>query len=167
MKKILAVISAALMILSFAACNKTDNNNDTNESASSSAEVSVATADIMNEIRNGGYLPAENMELTANNMDDYYGIDASEIKQCSVVLNSSGWQDELIIIEAVDSNAADNIETLLNNHIQNQCDAMRDYDAQMYDIVSKCTVETNGNYIALFISADYVTLNNIFNSYFA
>lgn len=166
MKKLLAVISAALIVLSFAACNKAENN-DTTESAATSAQASVATADIMNEIRNGGYLPESNMELTTNDMLDYYGIEASEIKQCSVVLNSSGWQDELIIIEAVDSAAADSIKTLLNNHIQNQCDSMRDYDAKMYDIVSKCSVVTNGNYIALFISADYEALNGIFNSYFA
>lgn len=170
MKRILAVIFVLSLIFVFASCNsetETDNTTATDNDTTAFVEVSsVSVQDIMNEIENKGYLPENPVKLTKNDLLDYYGIEPSDVKDCAVVQNPSGYQDEIIIIEAVDENAKATVKGILEDQINYKRDQMMNYDAEMFDILSDCHVITNGNYVALFISAEREAIGTIFNSYF-
>lgn len=170
MKRILAVLTALSLICIFASCDSktvTDNTTKPDNNITSSSDVkTVSVMDIMNEIENKGYLPENPVKLTKNDLLDYYGIEPSDVKDCAVVQNPSGYQDEIIIIETVDENSKITVKNILEDQINYKRDQMKNYDAEMYDILSDCHVEMNGNYVALFISAEREAISTIFNSYF-
>ncbi len=170
MKKILAVIIVLSLIFIFASCNsssETDKTTATGENSTATDDTkNVNVQDIMNEIENKGYLPENPVKLTKNDLLDYYGIEPTDVKDCAVVQNPSGYQDEIIIIEVVDENAKATVKGILEDQINYKRDQMMNYDAEMYDILSDCHVLTNGNYVALFISTEREAIGTIFNSFF-
>lgn len=170
MKRIFALLTVLALTVVLASCGpETTGNNDNNDTTSTSepAAETVSVQDIMAEIESKGYLPENPVRLTADDLLDYYGIQPADVKDCAVVQNPSGYQDEIIVIEAVNSEAAAAIKGILLDQVSYKKDQMQNYDAEMYDILSDCDVVTNGNYIGLFISSQREAINGIFNSYFA
>lgn len=154
MKKLIAVIcSIALCAALFAACGKT-------------AEADVDVRDIYEKIASSAAMPAESIELTKNDLLDYYGISPESVAECVAVQDACGYKDEIVIIKAVDENAADEINGLLEEHIAYQCESMRNYDAAQYEILCSSKTVENGCYTAMFISAEQDKMNDIFNSFF-
>ena len=71
------------------------------------------------------------------------------------------------MVEAVDSAAAQRIQEKMENRLKEVKNQSQSYDAENYALAQKCTVETTGNYIALFLSAKYEDMQTIYHSYFA
>ena len=122
--------------------------------------------DIYDKIASSVTLPEESIELTVNDFLDYYGIAPESIAVCAAIQDACGYKDEIVIIKAVDESAADEIHGLLEEHIAYQCDSMRNYDAEQYNILCSSKAVQNGCYAAMFVSAEQDEMNDIFNSFF-
>mgnify|MGYP003317031969 CR=1 FL=1 len=105
-------------------------------------------------------------ELTADDLIDYYGIEADKVADCAAVQDACGYKDEIVIIKAVDDTSAKEIADLLNEHIEYQKESMKNYDPAQYEILGSSEVITNGVYVAMFISAEQSTMAEIFNGSF-
>ena len=73
--------------------------------------------------------------------------------------------DEILMIEAVDSDAAKRIEEQLQSRLEQVMAQSKNYDAENYALLQKCAVKKTGNYVTLFISAKYAELQKIFDNF--
>lgn len=112
-------------------------------------------------------------QVTLNDMMDYtvddlkaaFGIDAADVKQCVAKVASDGLKaDEVIMIEAVDSSAADRIQDKLQAHYQAKANENISYNPEQYAVITKCSVEREGNFVTLFLSPDAAKMTSAFQS---
>lgn len=196
MKKILAVLAVFALIFSIAACSKSGgkNNDNTDETlpfdvdelatmnseemssfveenssvleSFSEANKVLTPQDIMDDIDKNGYLPDEYITLKRADLLDYFGLGADVVRDCAVIMDSSGYKDEIIILKATADFNVDSIKETLENYLEGKKEEMRDYDATQYAILEKCSVTVKDDYVALFISEHQKEINKIFDSYF-
>lgn len=154
MKKLLLSITAVLMIpVMLASCGK-------------SAVEAVSVKEVYQKITESVAMPAETVKLAADDLVDYYGIEADRVAEFAAVQDACGYKDEIVIIKAVDEASAAEIEALLSEHIEYQKDSMKNYDPAQYDILGSSEVVINGVYVAMFISAEQSTMAEIYNGFF-
>ncbi len=155
MKKIISAVLVIAVVFAFAACGKKAN------------EPIAAIADIYKEITQTISMDYEKFELSADDMLDYYGIEGKKISELVAVQDACGYKDEIVMIKAVDEAAAQEIATLLGDHIDYQKESMQNYDAAQFEILGKSKVDVKGQYVAMFISSSQDKMLEIYNSYFA
>lgn len=126
----------------------------------------VPVKDIYQKITEAVALPDEIIELTADDLMDYYGIEADKVAECAAVQDACGYKDEIVIIKAADETAAADIGNLFTQHIDYQKDSMKNYDADQYEVLGSSKVIVNGSYAAMFISGSQDKMAEIFNSFF-
>lgn len=154
MKKIILSVTAVFMILvMLASCGK-------------SAVESVNVKEVYQRITESIDMPEETVELAADDLVDYYGIEADKVAEFAAVQDACGYKDEIVIVKAVDDASAKEIEALLSEHIEYQKDSMKNYDPAQYDILGSSEVIANGVYVAMFISAEQSTMAEIYNGFF-
>lgn len=162
MKKLLSLLTVLAMLFVFASCG--DSGKDP------IAPIEVRCTDSLGNI----YLKIcdeipmeyEKFNLTANDMIDYYGIKKDNIVEMIAIQDACGYKDEIVMIKAVHSDAAEEIADLLGQHIAHQKDSMKDYDATQYQILQSSTVDIKGEYVAMFISTSQNRMLEIYDSYF-
>lgn len=112
--------------------------------------------------------PSENMmALTSNELMPYYGIDKEDVVQSEIRINSTGIKaDEIVIIEAKDSDAAIKIEKKLNQRLKEKANQAKNYSPHEYTVITNSKVERAGNYITMFVSEQSDKMADIFNNYF-
>ena len=154
MKKIILSITAVLMItVMLASCGK-------------SAVEAVNVKEVYQKITESVAMPEETVELTADDLADYYGIEADKAAEFAAVQDACGYKDEIVIVKAADEASAAEIAELLSEHIEYQKNSMKNYDPAQYDILGSSEVITNGVYVAMFISAEQSTMAEIYNGFF-
>lgn len=154
MKKFILSVTAVLMIpVMLASCGK-------------STVEAVNVRDVYQEITGNIAMPDETIELSKEDLSDYYGIEADKVTEFAAVQDACGYKDEIVIVKAADDTSAKEIEALLNDHIEYQKDSMKNYDAAQYDILTSSEVITNGVYVAMFISAEQAAMAEIYNGFF-
>lgn len=154
MKKIFVSISAALMVLvMLASCGK-------------APAQDFKAEDIYQKVTEGISMPENTVELSADDLTDYYGIDSAKVSEFKAVQDSLGYKDEVVVIKAVDEAAASEIGAQLTEHIEYQKNSMKNYDAAQFDILGSSEVVVNGVYTAMFISAEQSKMIDTFNSLF-
>ena len=163
MKKIICLLMVSMLLFAMCACG--GGNTDT---TTTTKNVQLDLKQIMTEIESTVTLP-ENMDdiTNADLLLQYYGIDAKDVKSFAVKINGTGIKcDEIVMIEAVDSDALGRIKTCLENRLEDVKNQMNNYLPDEYKIAAACSVRTVGNYATLFISHDANTMTDIFNSKF-
>lgn len=162
MKKIFSLLLVFAMLFAFASCGGKDN--------PSVPEITINCTDSIGNIylKISEEIPMEyeKFNLTANDMIDYYGIKTEKISEMIAVQDACGYKDEIVMIKANDSAAAEEIADLLGQHIAYQKDSMKDYDAEQYKILTSSIVDIKGEYVAMFISASQDKMLEIYDSYF-
>ena len=105
----------------------------------------------------------ENSNLSESELTSLYGIDMDEVKQYagSITMVSTS-SDEIIMLEATDSNAAADLKEKVDNRYEAKLNEMRDYLPDEYEKINACSVYSEGNYVAMFISDDSATMTEIF-----
>ena len=104
---------------------------------------------------------------TADQMYKQYEIDAKDIKSFSAEVSSDSLnQNEVVMVEAQSSDAMKRIKEKLENSYNKKLDQSRDYLPDEYEMIKKCTVSTNGNYVRMFISDNAEKMTSIYKSYF-
>lgn len=154
MKKIILSITAVLMIpVLLASCGK-------------SGVKSVDINDVYKKITESVAMPEETVELSSDDLTDYYGIEADKVEEFCAVQDACGYKDEIVIIKAKDDASAKEISDLLNDHIEYQKDSMKNYDPAQYEILGSSKVIVNDIYVAMFISAEQSKMAETFNGFF-
>lgn len=107
------------------------------------------------------------MDLDESDLMSYYGIEASQVKQFAVYIDSTGIKgDEIILIEGIDADAAKSIKEKIDARYQEKENTMKTYQPEEYAVLKKSKVEQNGNYISLIVSPQGDDLKEIYNKAF-
>ena len=72
--------------------------------------------------------------------------------------------DEIWLIEAVDAEALQRIQTLAENRLTAKAEESITYSPEQYAIVQKAVVVTQGNYFALLVSPEVEALETLFRN---
>ena len=153
-KKISAVVLAMIMMFSFAACK--------GESGNKTVDLMAIKADILKQTNT-----TDNIELTAESFGYEFGIEADKVKtNASYMLLRDIFPDKIVMVEAVDEEAAKYITEKLETHLASLKEQADGYDAKGQAIAEATTVIVKGNYIAMFYTQDREQIEEIYNSYF-
>lgn len=110
---------------------------------------------------------AEPMELTEEDMLNFYGIEASQMKDFAAVTCSMGIEaDELVLVEAVDEDSAQAVEALLQQRLENRKSEFRNYSPEEYEVLTQGSVERDGVYVRLIVSPQSEELAAIYDGCF-
>ncbi|HIR04324.1 MAG: DUF4358 domain-containing protein [Acutalibacteraceae bacterium] len=153
MKKIYALLLAAVMLLGITGCVQ--------------EEKRISLEDVMAKIALTYDLPDEMVQIQSEeDLMNYYGIASGDVLQYQAQINGSGVeQDEIVMIQAKDSGAKAVVEAKLNERYQSKLSSTKNYLPDQYNMLKKCKVQTSGNYICMFLSKDAEGMTNIYNSY--
>lgn len=85
----------------------------------------------------------------------YYEIDEADVKSFAAEFASDATvYQEIVLVEAVDSDAAARIATQLENHLDAKLSDAKSYSPESEEMLSKCKVTQSGNYVTLIIGDD-------------
>ena len=164
MKKIFAALFATVIALCFCACGGTSESSAQPSQGSAEAAVSAKPLkEIFEDIKT--QVGIENLTELSNvrTLDRYYGITEDKVSEFAGGNNSSGVsQEEIVLIKAVDDNAAAAVEGSLNDRYNSKLEQSRNYNPEQAVLFENSDVETDGLYISLVISPDADKINSIY-----
>lgn len=161
-KKIVAVIvSAIVMSLTVAGCGGNSDNTD-NQSQVVNNDTQINLKQVMDDINAQFPNSMEDISST-DDLNKYYNISAEDVKSSAASIDKSGI-DEVILIEAVDADAATRIETCLKQRYNSKKQQGASYSPEDLQIIDNCSVQTNGNIVSMIVSKDYEGMQNILNN---
>ena len=151
MKKLLSVLLIVTLVFALSACGK-------KESAKSAN---------LNEVLAKFSFDGEMMSLDANDLTDLYGINSADVKQFAATVNTTGIDcDEVVLIEAVNADAAARVKTALDARYQAKLNETENYLPDEYAIVKTCSVTAEGNYVAMIVASNAADLTKIYSESF-
>ena len=150
MKKVLAIFLVIVLCMALAGCG----------SEKKDLDLSALRDKMTSELSIEGA-----MSLKTERLESLYGIEAKDVKQQGSFITMGGtFPDEILMIEAVDSDAAKRVEEKLQSRLEQVMAQSKNYDAENYALLQKCAVKKTGNYVTLFISAKYAELQKLFDA---
>lgn len=101
-------------------------------------------------------------EMDNGRLLDVYGIEEADLTQsASFVIMSGAYPYEIVLVEAVDDAAAGRIAEKLQARLDEVRNQYKDYDAEAYAMAQKCSVDTDGLTVSLFLSPERDTMRKI------
>lgn len=105
------------------------------------------------------------LDIPAERLEDLYNISVESVKTSACFITMGGaFPDEIVMVEAVDAKAAQEIAQKLEARLADVTNQAQNYDADSFALLKACKVETVGNYVHLFISAQSAQMREIFNA---
>ena len=99
-------------------------------------------------------------EMTSEDSSTY-GFDSSDYSDAVFYKSSDdSLPDEVVLVTANDEEAAEKIEEMLYTRLDEKAENAKNSSKQQYAIITACSVERNGNNLALIISAKAEQLTN-------
>lgn len=170
MKKqiLLAAVIACITFVNTGCSTSNSSTAETNQSTqdNQTTETSdVSLEDIYSEIAEKTELSDDMLEIGESELTSLYGIDISQVKQYagSITMVSTS-SDEIIMLEATDSDAAAAIKEKVDSRYEAKLNEMRDYLPEEFDKISDCSVYSSGNFVAMFISDNSAQMTEIFKA---
>ena len=106
------------------------------------------------------------IQLTQEDMLNFYGIPAEDIEAFSASLAADGiTAKEIVLVKAVSEEAAGEVETKLQNRLDARRNEFNNYLPDQYAVVEKSEVKRDGVYVRLIISPQQDELVELYNSY--
>jgi len=123
------------------------------EPAGSAKEVDCAA--LMEQLLSYSQVQDGMMALTEVDLLDLYGIPAEDMKQfaAQICINSLK-ADEIVLIEAVDAQAAARVKEKLEARYQTKLNENRDYLPDEFAKIERCKVRVDGNLVSLIVVDD-------------
>lgn len=173
MKRIIAIILAALMMTAvLAACG--GDKAETTAPVADNAPADNAPADNASSVSLSSVLDSINTQFGFEGLkvlDDvkalnrYYQIAETDVKQFAGELSTAASQyTEVVLVEANDSTAAQNIKAQLDAHRDAQLNNAKSYDADQVAMIESCATKTSGNFVYLVISDKYDEICGVIES---
>ncbi len=169
MKKVnlLTLILAMVLMLSLFACSDDKSGGDGATNPADEAPVLTEVLAAINKdagIEDADMKPIEN----ADGLNLYYSIDTADVKQMSAerAINSSEDITEIVLVEAVDKDAATRVYDNLVLRYDSQKDLCSSYSPEFVATISECEVVQDGNFVSMIICDDYDTAKATYDSFF-
>ena len=142
MKRLFALVIAVLLIVgALSACG-----------GQSGQTANVDLKGLLDSINSQYSLNDLKVLESASDLNRYYSIDESSVKQFAAELTTSASVfSEVIIIEANDSSAVSDIAAKLESHLDAQLNTAKSYTQDAVAMLESCTVAKNGNFVYLAI----------------
>lgn len=151
MKKLSLAVCAAALSLTLFACGGEATKNANLEEVMSQISSQVTLGDMM--------------DYSKEDLKGAYGINPEDVKQSVAKVASDGLSaDEIVMIEAVDSDAAVRIREKLQDRYQAKANENINYNPTEYAVIQKCSVQREGNFVTMFISDDAAKMTSTFES---
>lgn len=165
MKKILCIALALLTLLSLAACQNNENPTATTTTAAKpQGPKELVLANTYVAMTKDVEMP-EMLRIDADLMLDLFGIRAEQCKQVELYMCSNALQaDEIWLIEAVDTEALQNLKGLAQARLQQKDDESVTYSPAQNAIVKKAHLETYGNYLVMIVSPEVEAITAAFKT---
>ena len=98
---------------------------------------------------------------SADNLKRYYTIPAEDVKQFAAEFTKAATEGytEVVLVEAVDANAAGRIKAQLESRLRSQLSDAKSYNAEQVSMIEACSVKDNGNFVWLVISDKQADIN--------
>ena len=137
MKKVISLATVLVLCLAmFAGCGSKD----------------VKLSEAMDKINNDYSLSLQTLSST-DDLSKYYNINADDVKQFAAEIDSNNDAPvEIVLVEAVDSTAAGNIETALTTRYNSIVSQYSSYTPEKLDMVKDCKVTKDGNFVSLIVA---------------
>lgn len=131
------------------------------------ATANVNLTDVMTKISTDVTLPEMTAITDIAQLKTKYGIEEKDVKQFVVKINATGVdQDEIIMIEATSGDSAKTVAAQLQKRLDSKASQAKDYLPDQYEFISKSKVNTDGNYVSMFVSAQQDKMLEIYSSFF-
>ena len=128
-----------------------------------SADVNLS--EVMDKINSEYTLSLQTLE-SADDLNKYYSIDTADIKQFAAEIDSNNDAPvEIVMIEAVDSAAADRIETALTTRYNSIVSQYASYTPDKLSMVESCKVTKDGNFVSMIVADDADEMLNTYYEY--
>lgn len=106
---------------------------------------------------------ADPLDVPTSRLSSLYGIDASLVKQSACFVTIEGaFPDEIVMIEAVNEDAASSIKSLLNNRLAEVKEQSKSYDAENYALAQQCSVDKKGLFVTMFLTPQHANMKVIY-----
>ena len=149
MKKTLILLLAVVMVLC-CACGKSDAKPLTDVYSDIKAQVGFENVTELNDI---------------SLMERYYGITADMAAEFAGCVNSSGVeQEEIVLVKAVDDSSAATVKEKLENRYKAKLDQNKSYNPEQAAMIEKCSVQQNGLYVSMIVSDKAEQITAIYRS---
>ena len=166
MKRFWICCLAVVLVLALAACGggESAGNEGGNDAPATTVDLKALKDSILSQVP-----ITDPLDLQDGYLKDTLGIDDADVKSWSgatSLAGSTGFPDELVLIEAADKDAAGRVKTALENHIENMKTQAKDYSPEGYALAESCKVLQEGNYLALFLCTGHESMEPLFEGAF-
>ena len=154
MKRLIALVAAIMLIAGcLAACSDTGTGTaDANSGDAANTSDSVQLSTLLDKINDKYSLSGLKVMEKASDLDRYYTISESDVKQFAAELTTAASQySEVIVIEAASTDSADAVKAKLNSHLDAQLSTAKSYDQDAVAMIESCKVEQIGDFVYLVI----------------
>ena len=152
MKRLMSLVFVTLLMLTLCGCEK-----------ELTADLNTVMADINKQFAFENMNEIESKE----ELSQYYLVEKDDVNTFAAEFSTgNSYTTEIIFIEAVNEESAENIAMVLNNYYRTRVDMANTYDANFAFILSSCSVKTDGRYVSLVISEKAEDIEEVYNSYF-
>lgn len=152
MKRIFAMMLAAMLMLGMAACGG---------SAADTVDT-VPGVDLTAVYESMSETLPDMMVMDPVSMMDYYGVDAEKCSQYVMAICGDGMRaDEVWLMEAKDEAALAELKEMADSRLTAKEDETIDYTPDQYEIVKEAELYTNGLYLVFLVSPEVDTLKSV------
>ena len=161
MKKLIAILMAASMLLAASACGNNENSANTPETSDSITNVKACT-DIYNEDIATVIKMPEMISVSEKKLNNTYGIEKGLYNDYVFMTAQEATKaDTVIIIKASSEDNKEDITDKLNTFIEQCMNTSVDYNPEQFELVKQASVKENGDYVYLVFSEDMDTIEEI------
>ncbi len=140
MKRVICIVLAAILIVGVL-------------SACGGSAKAVDLKAVMNDINSKYGLTGLKTLESVDDLNRYYTINTADVKQFAAELSTAASQyTEVVLVEANDQTAADNVKKQLETHLAGQLSNAKSYDAGQVAMIESCSVKQAGNIVYLVVS---------------
>lgn len=150
MKKVISLATALVLCLAiFVGCGAKE----------------VNLSEVMDKINADSSLSLQTLE-SADDLNTYYSIETADVKQFAAEIDSNNNAPvEIVLVEAVDSSAADRVESALTTRYNAIISQYSSYTPEKLDMVKACKVTKDGNFVSMIVADNASEMLNVYYEY--
>lgn len=141
MKKIMLIALSVLMVCTLTGCG-----GQKEAAVDSTADVALKEL-VARHITKAGVM----IEMPETDLEDYIGIEPSMYKEAVYLQEGTLDGDEVLVIRAVDSKAADSVVSCMENYLAQRLKETQNYLPEAYKVLKATGVQRKHNTVALIV----------------
>ncbi len=103
---------------------------------------------------------------SADDLNTYYSIETADVKQFAAEIDSNNDAPvEIVMVEAVDSTAADRVESALTTRYNAIIQQYASYTPDKLSMAEACKVTKDGNFVSMIVAEDASKMLDIYYEY--